>query len=228
MTCGIYCLSFNDTDKVYVGSSINIEKRFVQHATNLINGEHHSNKLQKHYNKSNVKQSLKYDILLRCKEYELADAEYSVIEMYDSVKNGFNMTSKTSRSLSGNGRILLLRTLNERLLASGADLNRLSFDQFVLKDNKDLKVIRRLCLLSAYYLEVTQNIPDNVGVESISLAFPKFKGNPLLQTSKVKRKQKKVAGFEKYLKTNYYKTCDYNTSFTFIDLCERYLADRVG
>ena len=38
MTCGIYKLNFNNTEKVYIGQSIDIESRFSKHKSALSRG----------------------------------------------------------------------------------------------------------------------------------------------------------------------------------------------
>ena len=51
MTAGIYIIQCKATGKVYVGSSENIEKRWLQHKYSLKKNTHHSKKLQNAWNK---------------------------------------------------------------------------------------------------------------------------------------------------------------------------------
>lgn len=48
---GIYCISNNLNDKVYIGSSCYLKKRFSSHKFKLENNKHHSCTLQRFYNK---------------------------------------------------------------------------------------------------------------------------------------------------------------------------------
>jgi hypothetical protein len=51
MTCGIYRITNTIDNKSYIGSSINIEKRWREHNNSLLRGQHHSSHLQRAYNK---------------------------------------------------------------------------------------------------------------------------------------------------------------------------------
>lgn len=84
MTCGIYMLQFKGTDKVYIGQSINIEKRYKEHLTRPKTGR----KLQEAFNTyGNPTLLILLDDLT---PDELNDAENESIEIFNSVDNGFN------------------------------------------------------------------------------------------------------------------------------------------
>lgn len=95
MTIGIYTISSSHSDRLYVGSSVNIIKRFKDHITKLIAGKHHSYKLQNHFNA--CKPILTLNIIDECDESELAPLEFFYINYYDAVNNGFNVTYDTRR-----------------------------------------------------------------------------------------------------------------------------------
>lgn len=86
MTCGIYRLIFTGTDRVYIGQSVNIEKRFSQHCRNLLNKEATS-KLQEAYDTYGVPS---LDILTECPHELLDDYETEAIEIFDAVAYGYN------------------------------------------------------------------------------------------------------------------------------------------
>lgn len=48
---GIYCIKNNINGKEYIGSSINVRKRFLRHFSELKNNKHKNTKLQNSYNK---------------------------------------------------------------------------------------------------------------------------------------------------------------------------------
>lgn len=48
---GIYKIENNKSGKIYIGSSINIEKRFKRHKNDLLNNKHKNTHLQREYNK---------------------------------------------------------------------------------------------------------------------------------------------------------------------------------
>lgn len=86
MTCGIYKLSFNGTNEVYIGKSKNIEYRFTQHLYKL-NKNTSSKKLQMAYS---LYGTPTVEILAECKEAELNEFEKETIDIWDSVKSGLN------------------------------------------------------------------------------------------------------------------------------------------
>lgn len=86
MTTGIYILKFIGTDRVYVGQSKNIERRFISHKNILKQGTG-AKKLQEAYNRYGAPSM---EILLECDPSELDSLEKEAIEIYDSVPNGFN------------------------------------------------------------------------------------------------------------------------------------------
>lgn len=86
MTCGIYLLNFNNTDKVYIGQSISIEDRFFKHKSAFIR-KAASPKLQNAYNTYGMPN---LEILVECSLSELNKTEKEAIEIFNSVINGFN------------------------------------------------------------------------------------------------------------------------------------------
>ena len=90
MTCGVYKISFSNTNKVYIGSSKNIESRFKTHLYQLNKGCHHSYKLQRYYNDN--KGLLKFEIIQECQEDDRTIVEGELINKYNSIKDGFNVS----------------------------------------------------------------------------------------------------------------------------------------
>lgn len=101
MTCGIYKLKFNGTDKVYVGQSVNIENRYRQHITNLGNNKA-SPKLQEAFTRYGIPNLI---ILLECSISDLDANEEEAIQIFSSVLNGFNHYSSAyeAPTYSGHG-----------------------------------------------------------------------------------------------------------------------------
>lgn len=86
MTIGIYKLIFPNTNRVYVGQSINIETRYTQHL-NLMKQGKSSKELNFAYINFGAPT---YEIVVECSEEELDDFEEGAIEIFDAVNNGFN------------------------------------------------------------------------------------------------------------------------------------------
>lgn len=88
MSIGIYKLSFNNTDKVYIGQSIHIEARYKEHL----------NSTKTPSNKSKLLNAIEtygicgYSILEECIPECLNDLEIAYISKFNSFKSGFNST----------------------------------------------------------------------------------------------------------------------------------------
>lgn len=92
---GIYKITFIGTEKVYVGSSINLNTRRSTHLTELRANRHHSVKLQNAYNKYGEDNFI-FEILEQTSDGltrdELLAREQYYIDLLDSHKSGYNMS----------------------------------------------------------------------------------------------------------------------------------------
>lgn len=98
MTIGIYMLRFTNTTKVYIGQSVNIEKRYLQHKANLVN-KISNRKLNDAFSMFGLP---RLEILLECSTEELDSEEDLALEIFDSVKNGFNVYQYANQAPSTN------------------------------------------------------------------------------------------------------------------------------
>lgn len=88
MTCGIYSITNKETGKMYIGQSIDIERRFKQHCIRTKkNNSYIDNSIRKH-----GKNAFEFKILLECDESELCDEEHKFIKLFGTYKNGYNLT----------------------------------------------------------------------------------------------------------------------------------------
>ena len=105
---GIYKITNSINGKVYIGESLDIERRWDEHKLDLENGTHHSFKLQNDYNeygKNNfmfevleeIDNNLKV-IIQKCLSYIL---ESKYIKQYDSINNGYNVENSLDLILKG-------------------------------------------------------------------------------------------------------------------------------
>ncbi len=101
MTIGIYSLKFNNTNKRYIGLSINIEHRFKQHIASF-KTEDTSTKLLEAY-KLYGQPTL--EVIAECTEEELEYLEIEAILIYDSINNGFNSVSGGSKGCGLSGEL---------------------------------------------------------------------------------------------------------------------------
>lgn len=91
MSIGIYKILNIINNKVYIGSSINIERRFYEHLRHLKENYHINKHLQNAYNKYG-ENSFKFSIIVNTKESILRRAEQLYINKFqaDNPKYGYN------------------------------------------------------------------------------------------------------------------------------------------
>jgi group I intron endonuclease len=83
--------------KSYIGSSINIEKRFKEHRKNLRNGYHVNVHLQEAWNEHGADSFVFLTLMLRAHE-DLDKFEQQFIDQYGCVESGFNIRSVAKRA----------------------------------------------------------------------------------------------------------------------------------
>lgn len=87
MKSGVYQIYNPYNKKRYIGSSINIEKRFKQHKCSLRGNRHHNKHLQNAWNK--YKDILVFEPLEYCEPEYLLELEQYYIDYYDSANRQF-------------------------------------------------------------------------------------------------------------------------------------------
>jgi group I intron endonuclease len=79
---GIYKIqSLKNSKRCYIGSAINIHRRWMNHLVRLRKNCHENNKLQRHYNKYG-KDDLQFSILIGCDKNDLLKSEQFFIDIY--------------------------------------------------------------------------------------------------------------------------------------------------
>ena len=74
MTIGIYCIENIINGKKYIGQSVNLRRRILEHCNKLESGKDSSVALQNAYNKYGVNNFIFY-VLEECREDELDERE---------------------------------------------------------------------------------------------------------------------------------------------------------
>jgi group I intron endonuclease len=82
-------------ERIYIGSAININSRWNMHLFRLRKKEHHSIKLQNHYNKYR-ESDLQFSVLLGCDKGDLIKIEQYFIDSYNP---WFNIAKKAGSAL---------------------------------------------------------------------------------------------------------------------------------
>lgn len=90
---GIYMIKCKINNKVYIGQSKNIKKRFSDHRSALNRNNHYNDLLQNDWNKYG-QCSFEFSLIKECEEYELNKLENKYINEYKSYdkKSGYNIT----------------------------------------------------------------------------------------------------------------------------------------
>ena len=86
---GIYEIRCDETQKSYIGQSTDIEKRWKQHVSNLDSNKHVNTNLQGDWNNYG-KDRFSFTVLKECNPEYLNLFEAYYIELFDSIRNGYN------------------------------------------------------------------------------------------------------------------------------------------
>jgi group I intron endonuclease len=79
---GIYQIrSKINSGRIYIGSAINIHRRWLRHLIDLKHNQHHSIKFQRHFNKYG-EADLQFSILLGCNKEDLLKVEQYFLDSY--------------------------------------------------------------------------------------------------------------------------------------------------
>jgi len=107
---GVYKISNLIDNRVYIGSSKNIESRHTKHLEDLRKNQHHSIHLQRFVNKHGIDKLL-FETIDICNEDNLLEIETMRVKQYNSIKRGFNcyMPDRTYYSLEVKRNIALAR-----------------------------------------------------------------------------------------------------------------------
>lgn len=92
MSIGIQKIENLINGSIYIGQSIDIEKRWSTHISILNQNNHYNAHLQNAWNKYGS-ENFQFSIVEECKPLELNDREIYWIKKYDSFINGYNLTS---------------------------------------------------------------------------------------------------------------------------------------
>lgn len=98
MNSGIYKIQHVLSGKVYIGSAVNLSRRFKEHRVLLKANRHHSSKLQNAWNKYGSDGFI-FEILLVCEKQNLIMYEQAFIDFHDACKEGYNSAPKAGSCL---------------------------------------------------------------------------------------------------------------------------------
>lgn len=88
---GIYCLFNIHSEKIYIGSAVNIESRVKQHIDHLVANKHHSAKLQNSWNKHG-KDGFYFSVIEFVDKESLTKTEQKWMDFYNAAgDSGYNI-----------------------------------------------------------------------------------------------------------------------------------------
>ena len=94
MTTGVYAIRHIVSGKSYVGSSSKIENRWVRHRSALKHNRHHSEKLQRAWNKYGA-DAFEFEVLQTCALSALRSVEQEWLDRLEAHRQGYNCTAKS-------------------------------------------------------------------------------------------------------------------------------------
>lgn len=148
MSIGIYKIENLNTKKIYIGQSINIQKRFKEHQRN---GKYNDSTLIDSDITNLGIENFSFEILEECSVAELNDKEKYYISYYNSIyPNGYN---KTTGGTSENSMFLKYSPQILQQIISDLKNSELSIKEIANKYNLDVSMIYYLNRGDYHYQE---------------------------------------------------------------------------
>lgn len=142
MSCGLYKIKCLNNGKFYIGSSNNIEKRWILHLSKLRNNKHENPVLQNCYNKYGLC-SLHIEIILVCLESDLLSEEQKIIDnLFDNQKKCMNISRLANKPPSCKGKTLS-QSHKRKISASNTGKKRSEETRQKIKDKRLLQICPR-------------------------------------------------------------------------------------
>ena len=134
---GIYKIQNKVTDKVYIGKSVNIEKRWIQHRCHLNNNDHANDYLQKAWNKYG-ENGFNFSVLCECEESVLDEKEIYYINLYKATDRsyGYNLREGGEGGAMSQETIEKMRGVGSTL--SEGDVRHIKMCMYLLMDRKEI------------------------------------------------------------------------------------------
>lgn len=112
---GVYCIINKCTQKMYIGSSLNLRRRLIQHYSYLRLNKHSNRLLQRNFNKYGEENINIYFVKIFPKSVLLFEEQSNIDNYNTCVPNGLNLRPIAESNL---GRIVSNKTRNKLRIAS--------------------------------------------------------------------------------------------------------------
>lgn len=142
MTTGIYTITNILNNKIYIGFSINIDKRFGEHQRALLHDAHHCIYLQNAVKKYGIN-NFKFETLIECEEQFLCSEEHYWCNLLNTHNSKFGYNDRPTDP-NGNPR----HSLSARLNMSKAQKGRIVSKEAVIKCQQTRKAN---AIINGYY-----------------------------------------------------------------------------
>lgn len=183
---GVYKISFAGNNKVYVGSSVNIDKRKYEHKRTLLRGNHANRYLQRAFNKNGEK-NLQFCVL----EYHddiktLRDIEQKWVDFYNSADKemGYNIVQDVNKTGTTG-----LKYSKKRLKEHEKRLNKMWNKRrkhyvFISPEGKTVKIfgLRQFCKKHGLHERTMYNVHNGIGNEC--MGWKKYYDNGFISNRK--------------------------------------------
>lgn len=145
---GIYKITNNVNNKIYIGSTKNFRVRYLGHRNSLKNGTHHSKRFQGFVNEFGLECLVFEKYLLTNADFLLSE-EQKAMDFYECYKqeNGYNISPIAGKTLNNNPSLETRKLLSIVKMGSKNGMSKMN-DETVLSIRKEYhtKTNQELCL----------------------------------------------------------------------------------
>lgn len=156
---GIYKITNKINNKVYIGETMDVEKRWNEHKESLKNNTHHSYKLQSDWNEYGENNFL-FEIIYEVKSYSnvtnlkcfLIISEYRFMKKYNSILNGYNIEN-TYEKIKVQEKSIFKESEQESLIKAFDEVDKILNINEHIKDEDFNDNLMPLGVFCKYYLQ---------------------------------------------------------------------------
>ena len=117
-TCGVYMIRNTANNKVYIGSSVNLERRQKSHICNLKYGRHYNKHLQSAWNEYG-EDAFEFTVIEYCSADTLIARETAWVEYYDAMNRdrGYNIGFPDRHTFTEESRMKMSKSASAKVVS---------------------------------------------------------------------------------------------------------------